>query len=204
MARPKELEHRPDRVAENCSGSDRRYRPTKTGELPHYMVEMEANRRLETSTFDARYGELLADLRRVCHALGAGPDSEDIAQEVLVYGRSRLHQLRDDAKLRAWLRRMAVRNVLRQRPVQTYRSPTDISVDPDLALVDLGIDERSALAGLGERQRQLVRLVYFSGFRQDEVAEMLGISRGTVAKTLWNARRALARSLADYSTEAGR
>jgi RNA polymerase sigma-70 factor (ECF subfamily) len=160
---------------------------------------MEANRGLESSAFDARYGELIADLRRVCLAMGAGSDSEDIAQEVLTYARSRLYQLRDDAKLVAWLRKIAVRSALRRRSIEPdVVIAADLSVDPDLALVDLGLDERAALAALGPRQRQLVRLVYFSGYRQEEAADMLGISRGTVAKTLWLARRALARSLADY------
>jgi DNA-directed RNA polymerase specialized sigma24 family protein len=167
--------------------------------LRHYKSEMEDVRNLETSAFDARYAELLADLRRVCRAMGAGPDAEDVAQEVLVYGRSRLDELQDDAKLVPWLRRIAVRSTLRSLGRQRDdRGAGDLLVDPKLALVDLGLDEQAALRGLGSRQQQLVRLVYFGGYRQEEVANMLGISRGTVAKTLWLARRALAHALADY------
>ena len=67
--------------------------------------------------------------------------------------------------------------------------------------VDLGLDERAALGALSPRQRQLVALVYIAGFRQGEAAEMLAISRGTVARTLWEARCALALALADYRTD---
>lgn len=155
---------------------------------------------MQTARFDARYDELFAELRRLCRALGAGDDAEDVAQEVLVYGRSRLHELRDDEKLVPWLRRIAIRSATRARRA---RGRDLEAIDPvrDLGLgpIELGLDERAALRALPARQRQLVTLVYFAGYRQEEVAEMLGISRGTVAKTLWEARCALAHALVGYS-----
>jgi DNA-directed RNA polymerase specialized sigma24 family protein len=133
--------------------------------------------------------------------MGAGSDAEDIAQDVLIYARTRLHELRDDTKLKPWLRRIAVRRTLRQA-----RATGSTADGPDptwgQANVDLGLDERAAMRALSPRQRQLVALVYLAGFRQEEAAQMLAISRGTVARTLWEARCALALTLADYRTGA--
>jgi DNA-directed RNA polymerase specialized sigma24 family protein len=168
-------------------------RPTDT------TKSVEASLRLNARTFDARYGELLSDLLRVCRSLGAGHDAEDIAQEVLIYGRTHLHALRDDAKLKPWLRRIAVRWTLRHaRDVKSTGDAADVA--STLGGVDLLIDERAAISALSPRQRQVVALVYIAGFRQDEVGEMLSISRGTVARTLWDARCSLAAALVDYRT----
>ena len=151
---------------------------------------------MDTATFDARFEELFVDLARVCRAMGAGYQSEDVAQEVLVYGRSKIRELRDDSKLVPWLRRIAVRTASRKRRAF-------VQLVPEVAMVgggsvDLALDEQRALGELPLRQRQLVTLVYLEGYRQEEAADMLGISRGTVAKGLWRARCGLARSLANY------
>lgn len=152
---------------------------------------------MDTATFDARYDELFADLARVCRAVGAGHRAEDVAQEALLYGRERIHGLRDDSKLVPWLRRIAVRAANRERAPLGTGPGVAVFVDRS---VDLAIDERRALGKLPLRQRQLVTLVYLAGYRQGEAADMLGLSRGTVAKALWRARCGLARSLADYET----
>lgn len=149
--------------------------------------------------FDAEYGALFAELTRLCRALGAAAASEDIAQDVLIEGRGHLDQLRDPLSLRPWLRRIAIRRVGRQRPTDrrtTEREPAFLPVDPDL-----GMDASAAVGRLPERERSAVILVHGLGYRQDEAAEMLGISRGTIAASLWKARRKLARDLAPYRRE---
>jgi RNA polymerase sigma-70 factor (ECF subfamily) len=58
-------------------------------------------------------------------------------------------------------------------------------------------DERLlvALAGLSDRARTAVVLRYAADLTEPEVAEAMGVSRGTVATTLHRARRTLAESL---------
>lgn len=160
---------------------------------------MEALLDLDDRAFDARYGELHDDLLRVCRSVGAGSDAEDIAQDVLIFARGRVSQLRDDAKLKPWLRRIAVRWTQR-RLNGPAADPNTADLQWTTADLELHLDEREALNALSRRQRQLIALVYVAGFRQEEAAEMLGISRGTVARTLWDARCALALRLADYRT----
>lgn len=57
------------------------------------------------------------------------------------------------------------------------------------------------MARLPRRERQAVVLVFGMGYTQEEVGELMGISRGTVAASIWRARQKLARALRDYRTE---
>lgn len=146
--------------------------------------------------FDSQYGALFVDLSALARALGAGSDAEDVAQEALLEARSHLHQLREPDKLRAWVRRIAVRRACRAR----RRRMADLDEEqierlPDTELPNL--DVAAAIAGLPERERVAVTLVYGLGYRQDEAAELMGVAAGTVYSSIWRARRKLARALAD-------
>lgn len=149
--------------------------------------------------FDEDYPVLFAELSRLCRALGAGAGAEDAAQEALVYGRAHLGDLRDPTRLRPWLRTIAVRQVSRSRAVRGSIDAADavfLPVDSDL-----GLDASRAVARLPLRERQAVALVYGLGYRQEDAAEILGLTRGGLAASLWKARRRLARDLADYREE---
>ena len=157
---------------------------------------MAARETIDTEGFDAQYRALFGDLTVLARALGAGPDAEDVAQEALIHARGHLDQLRDPDKLRAWTRRMAVRAAGRAR----RRRAADLDGEhlERLPAVDLpNLDVAAAIAGLPERERVAVTLVYGLGFRQDEAAELMGIASGTVYSSVWRARRKLARLLAD-------
>ncbi len=156
--------------------------------------------------FDSQYGALFGDLAALARALGAGPDAEDVAQEALLEARGHLHQLRDPGKLRAWVRRMAVRGACRARRRQI--ADLDAQHIERLPVTDLpDLDVAAAVAGLPERERVAVTLVFGLGYRQDEAAELMGVAAGTVYSSIWRARRKLARALADderTSERAGR
>ena len=145
--------------------------------------------------FDSRYGALFADLVVLARALGAGPDAEDVVQEALLQARGHLHQLRDPDKLRAWVRRMAIRGACRARRRRVADLDTEhIERLPTTDVPD--VDVTAAIAGLQERERVAVTLVFGLGYRQDEAAELMGIAAGTVYSSVWRARRKLARLLA--------
>lgn len=151
---------------------------------------------------DAGYETLFAELTRLARALGAGAHAEDVAQEALLYARHHIGDLRDPARLRPWLRTMAVRGAARARPASgghLIGEPQFVPVDRDL-----GIDAVAAITRLPPRERQIVVLVYGLGYAQEEAAEMLGISRGTIGASLWKARQRLARDLAVYRREDAR
>ena len=135
---------------------------------------------IDLEGFDSQYGVLFADLTALARALGAGPDAQDVAQEALLHARGHLDQLRDPEKLRAWVRCLDAQHVERL---------------PAAELPD--VDVAAAVAGLPERERIAVTLVYGLGYRQDEAAELMGVASGTVYSSVWRARRKLAYLLAE-------
>ncbi len=161
---------------------------------------------IDLEEFDSQYGALFSDLATLARALGAGPDAEDVAQEALLDARGHLHQLRDPYKLRAWVRRIAVRGACRARHRQVAGFGGEhVERLPVIDLPDM--DVAAAIAGLPERERLAVTLVFGLGYRQDEAAELMGVAAGTVYSSIWRARRKLARLLADdecISERAGR
>jgi len=162
----------------------------------YYSVDAVLSATDPAQAFDEGYPVLFAELSRLCRALGAGAAAEDAAQEALVYGRTHLGDLRDPTRLRPWLRTIAVRHVSRSRIVRDSIDVADalfLPVDSDL-----GLDASRAVARLPLRERQAVALVYGLGYRQEDAAEILGLTRGGLAASLWKARRRLARDLADY------
>jgi RNA polymerase sigma-70 factor (ECF subfamily) len=161
-----------------------------------------AGEMIDQEEFDSQYAALFGDLAALARALGAGPDAEDVAQEALLHARRHLHQLRDPDKLRAWVRRMAVRGACRARG----RHVADLDTEhiEHLPAADFpDVDVAAAIAGLPERERLAVTLVYGLGYRQDEAAELMGVASGTVYSSVWRARRKLARLLAEDGPIAG-
>jgi len=95
------------------------------------------------------------------------------------------HPPLDSANLEGWLYRVALRKtrrsllrVLREVPITEISSE-----DPTVAIlqrVELG----RLLRLLTERQRAIVVAHYYLGLSQEEIAEALGVRRGTVSATV--------------------
>ncbi|HEU6439765.1 MAG TPA: RNA polymerase sigma factor [Terriglobales bacterium] len=161
------------------------------------MEAIAAGEMIDLEGFDSQYGALFGDLSALARALGAGSDAEDVAQEALLEARSHLHQLRDPVKLRAWVRRIAVRGACRAR--RRHLADLDAEQIERLPVTELpNLDVAAAIAGLPERERVAVTLVFGLGYRQDEAAELMGVAAGTVYSSIWRARRKLARVLAEF------
>lgn len=82
-----------------------------------------------------------------------------------------------------WRRGSAERRWL-NRQVADVAMPSD--ADPDLW---------AAVARLPRRQREVIALRYLVTYTQPEIADVLGISVGTVASTLHDARAALGKTI---------
>ena len=127
------------------------------------------------------------------------PTAEDIVQDVFArlhrrHG-SRLHDVADpNAYLTAGVMN-AARSVLRRRRVARAYLPPSRDPAPaaeDEALLLLGDGDREVIRALGRltsRQRQVIVLRYWSELSEQEIADTLRVSAGTVKST---AHRALA------------
>lgn len=134
--------------------------------------------------FSAFVEEAQAPLMRMAYALTADPDAaRDLVQESLLKTYVRWGRIRSEDAL-AYTRRILVNHridVWRQR---RRESPTD--TPPDLVsesrdgTINVRRDLVRLLATLPEQQRKIIVLRHYADLSEAQVADLLGISVGTV------------------------
>jgi RNA polymerase sigma-70 factor (ECF subfamily) len=133
--------------------------------------------------------ELLNLARRLTGSL---PDAEDVVQDLFVGLPEAIGRYREQGYLRAWLRRLTIRLALmRLRSGRLRREETIETHSPSVpgdVLGDTAV--REAMATLTPDDRAIVILKIVEGYDHREIAELLGIRRGTSEVRL---HRALAR-----------
>ena len=136
-------------------------------------------------------------LARICGGI-ALEYADDAAQEALIQVFRDLKTLREPGALRAWARRIAVREAVRH--AQRARADgTRVSGEHVAALrgaeVDPGVapDVRVVLARLAPEQRAILVLRDLEGLSEGEAAAQLGVAKGTVKSRLFRAREAFAK-----------
>lgn len=100
-----------------------------------------------------------------------------------------------DANLRGWLFRVALRAARRARRRASFLRPVELlfgleAEARDEPGADAVLDRLSVgqlLKLLTERQRSVVVAYFYLGLKQEDIADQLGIKRGTVAATLSHA-----------------
>jgi RNA polymerase sigma factor (sigma-70 family) len=95
------------------------------------------------------------------------------------------HPPADDRNLEGWLYRVALRKTRRG----LFRARRGLAIGEasstdDVAAVIQRLEVGRLLALLTERQRAIVVAHYYLGLTQDEIAESLGVRRGTVSATV--------------------
>jgi RNA polymerase sigma-70 factor (ECF subfamily) len=132
----------------------------------------------------------------------------DIAQDTFLKLLSTIGQFRGDASFESWLYRLVVNSCLdyhrkRRRLLPLLDEALDMFRAPrESALHDLLREEQEervqqVVAQLPEEQRIVVVLRYTEGLSYEEIADLLGCRRGTVASRLNRAHKALERRLSN-------
>jgi len=128
--------------------------------------------------------------------------AEDVVHDAFTHLAARLHRLRDPHAALAYLRTSVVngaRSTLRRRRTARGYAPPQEAEPPGpedhLVLAEEHREVLEALGGLGERQREVLVLRYWSGMSELEIAEACGISRGSVKSTASRALDALEKIL---------
>lgn len=138
---------------------------------------------------DALLGELAPWVGRICAAIALDRGA-DAMQESLVIVLRNLPTLREPAALKAWVRRIAVRQALRQVGHDREVLVADVPDVPRITDLDTALDVRATLESLTPPQRALLVLRDLEDLSEREAAEALGIELGTVKSGLHRARHA--------------
>jgi RNA polymerase sigma-70 factor (ECF subfamily) len=114
--------------------------------------------------------------------------ARDAVQQAFATALARRDQFRGEGSLQAWVWKIALRIATRRT-----RGPVtaDVNFEPEIAAPPLEGDLANGIRALSPRRRLFVFLRYFADLSYDEIAEACGVSRGTVAATLAQARAEL-------------
>ena len=128
---------------------------------------------------------------------GSDADAEEAAQEGFVKAFYALDRFRAGAPFRPWLLRIVANEAINRRKAAGRRPTVDLSValdrpSPDTALspegAALASERRDGVLGALRKMRQEDRLViayrYFFDLSEVEMADALGVARGTVKSRL--------------------
>jgi len=145
----------------------------------------------------ARLLACLPRLRRYARALtGDSASADDLVQDTVERGWSRIGQWRPDGDLRAWLfgimHNLHIDQLRRAPPPAVELDDADLPQAPATAALDMRDLER-ALQQLPAAQREVLLLVALEEMRYEDVAATLDIPLGTVMSRLSRARENLRR-----------
>jgi RNA polymerase sigma-70 factor (sigma-E family) len=139
---------------------------------------------LLTETYRNHYSSLL---KLAALLLDDTASCEDVVQEAFIRVHSARSRVRDPEKTLAYLRQTVVnlsRSTLRRRLIGMRLAPKPM---PDMASAEEGAYDLlekdaliQALKGIQRRQREVLVLRYFSDLTESQVANLLGISVGSV------------------------
>ncbi len=153
--------------------------------------------------FAARMGEAKQIVFRVAYSvLHDAADAEEIAQDAFLRAYGQMGNLREPAKFRAWVCRIAFRLALNRRRARGRRlvrdtawheSQTQQVADGERAGVEREYLARlrTEIERLPEKLRAVVLLASVAGMEAGEVAAVLEIPAGTVRRRLHEARKKL-------------
>jgi RNA polymerase sigma-70 factor (ECF subfamily) len=137
--------------------------------------------------------------------LGNREHAADAVQRAFVQAWRSADRFDPDRELKPWLyaitRRAAVDIYRRERRTQeqlTFDDSVEVAVaePPSIVTVWQAGQVRSALARLRPEDRQVLRLAYYDGLTQPEIADLLRVPLGTVKSRTSRAQRRLAKLLA--------
>lgn len=148
-------------------------------------------------------------------------DTEDLLQEVFIKAHSALPKFKGKSSFYTWVYRIAVNrsiNFLKKRKRRSALSLNDIDsgIERDEVYVEISrkntpfrdarlneIQEKlnAAIQRLSDKHRTVVVMHDIEGISHDQIAEIIGVSSGTVRSRLFYARKQLQAELSEFMNE---
>jgi RNA polymerase sigma-70 factor (ECF subfamily) len=133
---------------------------------------------------------------------GSYESARDAVQHAFAQAIAERATFRREGSLSAWVWKIALRQALALR--EDFASANlNGTFDPDLVEPTSDPVLSAAVRALPPRRRLVVFLHYFADLSYPEIADVVGISEGTVAATLHKARAALRDALTEGVTSSG-
>ena len=140
------------------------------------------------------------------YSLGDETAAGDVTQQIFLKLMTRIGQFRGDSEFTTWLYRLVVNSCLDERrrqrrflPVADFDQMSSADnrrlQETSYARREIAGSVREAISGLKPKMRLPILLKYIEGLSYDEIAEVLGCSKGTVGSRLNRAHKALAKRL---------
>jgi RNA polymerase sigma-70 factor (sigma-E family) len=151
----------------------------------------------QAPTFEEYAQSAWPSLYRYAYLLtGNHADAEDVAQQTLIKAHGSWSRVTGSESPSAYLRRILTNTFLSQRRPSGRRLELLTDAPPEAVVAPAcGPEERMALwphvRSLPPRQRAVIVLRYYEQLSEQEIADTLGCSRGTVKSTAHHALRAL-------------
>ena len=141
-----------------------------------------------------------------CYSLGDETGADDVTQQIFVKLFTRIGQFRGDSEFTTWLYRLGINSCLDERRRQRRFLPVEGFTQMSKAIYrkspetgyerrEIAGSVREAIGGLKPKMRLPIMLKYIEGLSYEEIAGVLGCSKGTVASRLNRAHKALERRL---------
>lgn len=153
------------------------------------------------ATLYRRHGTPL--LRLAARLTGSQQDGEEVVQDVFVGLPLSVRKYEESGRFAAWLRRITARVAITRVERRTRRREVDLGGAADRA-VGSSEDElaarltlEAAIAALPDALRVVFVLRMIEQYTHDQIADMLGIKRGTSEVRLYRAIRLLRAQLRD-------
>ena len=138
--------------------------------------------------------------------VGNSTDAEDVVQEAFAGAFKGLGGFEGRASVKTWLTRILFTQAAKWRRDRVGKEMRSIegvesSIDGDGFGVEVRIDLHAALKRLSPEHREVLVLREFDGMAYEEIAEVLGVARGTIESRLHRARNELREKLKGYAVK---
>ena len=165
------------------------------------------NRLFPMEEFTAELDRIMPVVTRVARRFAPLGDAEDVAQEACLAAWRYRHRFDpEQGSFQTWVLKILLNEsyktlARRRRNALLLGRLTDRS-RPSSGAASAGSDREleTLIARLPQRQREVIGLYYFVDLPVQQVADLLGVSSGTVKSTLADARRSLQFRLAGEET----
>lgn len=132
--------------------------------------------------------------------VGNAADAEDVLQEALIGAFRGLRSFEARSSVKTWLTRILVIQAAQWRRSRRRRitEPMEDSIPAADRGPETAMDVQAALGQLSPEHREVLALREFEQMSYEEIAQVLGVPRGTVESRIHRARGEMREKLKDY------